>query len=123
MEGLDNAPDLSDKRSRLNIIIGQSSTTDTTVRRNLYFEVCHLRREISFSNPLLDFDSVLFICGQANFGHIVGMGIGSYAVEALVVSDYAAVQGFMLAMAILFVLLNLAIDVIYTMIDPRTREG
>lgn len=50
-------------------------------------------------------------------------GIGSYAVEALVVSDYAAVQGFVLAMAILFVLLNLTIDIIYTMVDPRTREG
>ena len=48
-------------------------------------------------------------------------GIGSYAVEALVVSDYAAVQGFVLAMAVLFVLLNLAIDVLYTVIDPRTR--
>ncbi len=46
-------------------------------------------------------------------------GIGSYAVEALVVSDYAAVQGFVLAMALLFVALNLAIDLIYTVIDPR----
>lgn len=46
-------------------------------------------------------------------------GIGSYAVEALVVSDYAAVQGFVLAMAVLFVLLNLTIDLVYTAIDPR----
>ena len=46
-------------------------------------------------------------------------GIGSYAVEALVVSDYAAVQGFVLAMALLFVLLNLVIDLTYTLIDPR----
>lgn len=46
-------------------------------------------------------------------------GIGSYAVEALVVSDYAAVQGFVLAMAFLFVALNLAIDLAYTLIDPR----
>lgn len=46
-------------------------------------------------------------------------GIGSYAVEALVVSDYAAVQGFVLAMALLFVLLNLVIDLTYTVIDPR----
>ena len=50
-------------------------------------------------------------------------GIGSYAVEALVVSDYAAVQGFVLAMALLFVLLNLLIDVIYTLIDPRTADA
>ncbi|MAY33163.1 MAG: peptide ABC transporter permease [Rhodovulum sp.] len=46
-------------------------------------------------------------------------GIGSYAVEALVVSDYAAVQGFVLAMALLFVLLNLVVDLLYTAIDPR----
>lgn len=46
-------------------------------------------------------------------------GIGSYAVEALVVSDYAAVQGFVLAMALLFVALNLIIDLLYTAIDPR----
>ncbi|WP_424970226.1 ABC transporter permease [Dinoroseobacter sp. S76] len=46
-------------------------------------------------------------------------GIGSYAVEALVVSDYAAVQGFVLAMALLFVLLNLIIDIAYALIDPR----
>lgn len=50
-------------------------------------------------------------------------GIGSFAVEALVVSDYAAVQGFVLSMALLFVLLNLIIDVIYTLIDPRVGEG
>ncbi|WP_146592293.1 ABC transporter permease [Puniceibacterium confluentis] len=46
-------------------------------------------------------------------------GIGSYAVEALVVSDYAAVQGFVLAMALLFVALNLVIDLLYSVIDPR----
>ncbi len=46
-------------------------------------------------------------------------GIGSYAIEALVASDYAPVQGFVLAMALLYVLLNLAIDVAYCVIDPR----
>lgn len=51
-------------------------------------------------------------------------GIGSYAVEALIASDYAPVQGFVLAMAILYVMLNLAIDLLYGVIDPRVRlEG
>jgi peptide/nickel transport system permease protein len=49
-------------------------------------------------------------------------GIGSFAVEALVVSDYAAVQGFVLSMALLFVSLNLLIDLAYTLIDPRVGE-
>jgi ABC-type dipeptide/oligopeptide/nickel transport system permease component len=46
-------------------------------------------------------------------------GIGSFAIEALVASDYAPVQGFVLTMAILYVLLNLLIDVLYVFIDPR----
>ena len=48
-------------------------------------------------------------------------GIGSYALEALVASDYAPVQGFVLAMAALYVLLNLVIDVLYGVIDPRVQ--
>ena len=50
-------------------------------------------------------------------------GIGSFAVDALTASDYAAVQGFVLTMAILFVLLNLLIDVILTLTDPRVVAG
>lgn len=50
-------------------------------------------------------------------------GIGSYAVEALIASDFAPVQGFVLAMAILYVALNLLIDCLYGVIDPRVRMG
>jgi peptide/nickel transport system permease protein len=50
-------------------------------------------------------------------------GIGSYAVEALIASDFAPVQGFVLTMAILYVALNLLIDLTYGLIDPRVRLG
>jgi len=48
-------------------------------------------------------------------------GAGSYAIDALTASDYAPVQGFVLAMGILFVLLNLLVDVLYGLIDPRVE--
>jgi ABC-type dipeptide/oligopeptide/nickel transport system permease component len=48
-------------------------------------------------------------------------GIGSYAVEALIASDFAPVQGFVLTMAIMYVALNLLIDMLYGLIDPRVR--
>ena len=48
-------------------------------------------------------------------------GIGSFAVEALIASDFAPLQGFVLTMAIMYVLLNLAIDILYGVIDPRVR--
>jgi len=48
-------------------------------------------------------------------------GIGSYAVEALLASDFAPVQGFVLTMAVMYVALNLMIDILYGLIDPRVR--
>ncbi|MBM3557480.1 MAG: ABC transporter permease [Alphaproteobacteria bacterium] len=48
-------------------------------------------------------------------------GIGSYALDAVVTNDYAPVQGFILTVAALFVALNLAVDLIYGLIDPRIR--
>jgi len=48
-------------------------------------------------------------------------GIGSFAVEALIASDFAPVQGFVLTMAVMYVALNLMIDILYGLIDPRVR--
>ena len=51
-------------------------------------------------------------------------GIGSFAIEALVASDYAPVQGFVLTMAVMYVALNLLIDILFGVIDARVRlEG
>ncbi|MDX2201296.1 MAG: ABC transporter permease [Hyphomicrobiaceae bacterium] len=46
-------------------------------------------------------------------------GVASYALDALLASDYAPVQGFVLLMASIFVLVNLVVDVLYGMADPR----
>jgi peptide/nickel transport system permease protein len=48
-------------------------------------------------------------------------GIGSFAVEALIASDFAPVQGFVLTMAVMYVALNLLIDMLYGVVDPRVR--
>lgn len=49
-------------------------------------------------------------------------GIGSFALNALLASDYAPVQGFVLLMGLLLVAINLAIDVAYGLADPRARR-
>ncbi|MCQ4159674.1 ABC transporter permease [Roseomonas sp. GC11] len=46
-------------------------------------------------------------------------GVASYALDALQASDYAPVQGFVLLMASIFVLVNLVIDLLYGLADPR----
>ncbi len=46
-------------------------------------------------------------------------GVASYALDALLASDYAPVQGFVLLMAVIFVVVNLLIDILYGIADPR----
>ncbi len=46
-------------------------------------------------------------------------GVASYALDALLSSDYAPVQGFVLLMASIFVVVNLLVDVLYGIADPR----
>jgi peptide/nickel transport system permease protein len=46
-------------------------------------------------------------------------GVASYALDGLLASDYAPVQGFVLLMASVFVLVNLTVDVLYGIADPR----
>jgi ABC-type dipeptide/oligopeptide/nickel transport system permease component len=50
-------------------------------------------------------------------------GVGAFALEALIANDYAPVQGFVLTMAVLYTVLNLCIDLLYVVIDPRVRLG
>lgn len=50
-------------------------------------------------------------------------GIGSYAWMALLNKDFEAIQGFVLLIAVMYVGLNLLIDLLYSVIDPRIRLG
>lgn len=48
-------------------------------------------------------------------------GLGRYVVDSLMGRDYAAVQGCILIFAVLMALINLAVDLIYVLLDPRIR--
>jgi peptide/nickel transport system permease protein len=48
-------------------------------------------------------------------------GIGRYMIEAIAGRDYPVIQGFTLAMAGLFVTINLVVDLLYRLLDPRIR--
>jgi len=50
-------------------------------------------------------------------------GIGQYAWNALTINDFNAVQGFVILIAVIYVGINLAIDLAYGFIDPRIRLG
>lgn len=48
-------------------------------------------------------------------------GIGSYTVTCIQKSDFPVVQGVVLLIAVIFVLANLAVDLIYAWLDPRIK--
>ncbi|EYR64260.1 peptide ABC transporter permease [Actinotalea ferrariae CF5-4] len=48
-------------------------------------------------------------------------GIGSFLANAVFNLDYAVLQGFILFIAVVYALVNLAVDVSYGLIDPRMR--
>jgi ABC-type dipeptide/oligopeptide/nickel transport system permease component len=48
-------------------------------------------------------------------------GIGQMALVGLNARDYPLVQGITIVTASVFVLVNLAIDLLYTVVDPRIR--
>lgn len=50
-------------------------------------------------------------------------GIGKMAVDAISVQDYPIIQGYVLWMAIIYVLVNLIVDLSYQFLDPRIRLG
>jgi peptide/nickel transport system permease protein len=48
-------------------------------------------------------------------------GIGLYTYQAVSARDYASIQGVVLYGALLFVLINLLVDILYAVLDPRVR--
>ena len=50
-------------------------------------------------------------------------GIGKLTVDAIFARDYPVVQGAVLMTATIFVLINLATDLIYALLDPRAAES
>ena len=50
-------------------------------------------------------------------------GIGAYTVSCILKSDFPVVQGVVLLVATIFVTLNLLVDIIYAVVDPRIKYG
>ena len=50
-------------------------------------------------------------------------GLGNMAIDAVINRDLPLIQGIVLVFALLFVLINLAVDMTYALLNPRLRHG
>lgn len=91
---------------------------------NRFILLRHALRPSSFT--------VITIMG-INIGHLIGgsviletlfalPGVGRYLVDAVNQRDFIVVQGVVLFIAVAFVLVNLVVDLLYTILDPRLRH-
>ena len=48
---------------------------------------------------------------------------GKFAVDCVLKSDFPVVQGVVLLVAVIFVFMNLLVDIIYAWLDPRIKYG
>lgn len=48
-------------------------------------------------------------------------GLGRLVYNAVAARDYPVIQGAVLLMAALFLLINLVVDLLYAVVDPRIR--
>lgn len=66
--------------------------------------------------------AALMIGGAVITETVFGLpGVGNLVVSAVLRRDYPVIQGALIAIAGIYVLINLAIDLLYTLIDPRVR--
>lgn len=79
------------------------------------------------------FITILSIIGM-QFGSLIGNaflvetvfgwpGMASYSIAGLMYKDYNAIIGVTLVIGIIFAIINLVVDLIYGMLDPRIRLG
>jgi peptide/nickel transport system permease protein len=84
----------------------------------------------ALKNALLPVVTVLGM----SLGHLLGgavivetifgwPGIGKYVVDSIFLRDYPVIQGVVLYMAVIFLLVNLAVDISYRWLDPRLHFG
>jgi ABC-type dipeptide/oligopeptide/nickel transport system permease component len=48
-------------------------------------------------------------------------GIGKWLFDSIIARDYPIVQSMTLIIALIYIVVNMAVDVLYAVIDPRIR--
>ena len=48
-------------------------------------------------------------------------GVGRFVANAILVRDYPTIQGFVIVIGLLYVCVNLLVDLAYGLVDPRVR--
>jgi oligopeptide transport system permease protein len=75
---------------------------------------------VTAAGPLLGF----LITGSFIIEYIFAIpGIGKYYITAVSSRDYSVVMGLTVLLSVIVVIANMVVDILYGVLDPRTREA
>lgn len=78
-------------------------------------------------NPVVTISAIRFgrLLGEAVIVETVfgWPGVGRWMVESIYDRDYPGIQGFVIYIATVFIVINVAVDLTYRTLDPRVRTG
>jgi len=75
---------------------------------------------VTAAGPILGF----LITGSFVIEQIFAIpGIGRYYVTAVTARDYSVVMGLTVLLAMIVIIANMVVDILYGILDPRTREA
>ena len=75
---------------------------------------------VTAAGPLLGF----LITGSFIIEFIFAIpGIGKYYITAVSARDYSVVMGLTVLLAVIVVVANMVVDILYGILDPRTRDS
>jgi peptide/nickel transport system permease protein len=81
-----------------------------------------VRNALSPILTVLGLTTALLVSGAVVTETVFGLpGVGSLVVSAVLRRDYPVIQGALLVIAAIYVLINLVIDLLYLLADPRVR--
>jgi len=128
----------------LTLALGHSSTYTRLLRTSilenlnqyhvLYARARGLRERLVVSRHILKNSLIPIITAFGmSFGHMVAgsvivesvfswPGIGRYCVASIFSRDYPVIQAYVLIMAVVFILCNLLVDIVYHLLDPKMME-
>lgn len=109
-------------------ITEEASQDHTKLERSLGFSEREILTRFSLRpalNPVVSVIALVFAYSLANMFVVEAIfdwpGLGSYAVRAISSSDTPAIAGVTLLVACVYVVVNLGVDLVQSVIDPRVR--
>lgn len=114
-------------RSSMAEALGEGFITATRARGLSSWRITMVHALRSAALPvvtIIGLQTGMLLSGAVTVEYVFGWpGLGSLALQAVQARDFTLIQGIVVVGALIFVVINLVVDVVYGLVDPRIREA